>query len=105
MEQYQSPLMFGKREQRQELTLKNITSLLNKDGFLHSDSHIKAEILNHQFQSVYTKEDTTTLLDKDKDQKRLEFSLMSLFTVFCMKSSDAAFLISVCCTYPSLYYK
>jgi hypothetical protein len=41
-----------------------ISSLLNKDGFLHSDSHIKAEILNHQFQSVYTKEDTTTLPDK-----------------------------------------
>ena len=39
--------------------------LLNKDGFLHSDSQIKAEIFNHQFQSVYTKEDTTTLPDKD----------------------------------------
>jgi hypothetical protein len=36
----------------------------NKDGFLHSDSHIKAEILNQQFQSVYTKEDTMTLPDK-----------------------------------------
>jgi hypothetical protein len=36
-----------------------ISPLLNKDWFLHSDSHIKAEILNHQFQSVYTKEDTT----------------------------------------------
>ena len=38
-----------------------ISSLLNKDGFLHSDSYIKAEMFNHQFQSVYTKEDTTTL--------------------------------------------
>ena len=36
----------------------------NKDGFLHSDSQIKEEILNHHFQSVYTKEDTTTLPDK-----------------------------------------
>jgi hypothetical protein len=42
-----------------------ISPLLNKDGFLHSDSQIKAEILNNHFQSVYTKEDTTTLPDKD----------------------------------------
>jgi hypothetical protein len=41
-----------------------ISPLLDKDEFLHSDSQIKAEILNHQFQSVYTKEDTTTLPDK-----------------------------------------
>ena len=41
-----------------------ISPLLNKDGFLHSDSQNKAEIWNNQFQSVYTKEDTTTLLDK-----------------------------------------
>jgi hypothetical protein len=78
MELYQSSVMSGKREQWQELTLKHITSiafsefekskrqepagispLLNKDGFLHSDSQFKAEILNNQFQSVYTKEDTT----------------------------------------------
>lgn len=42
-----------------------ISPLLNKDGFLHGDSHSKAEILNHQFlQSVYTEEDLTTMPDK-----------------------------------------
>jgi hypothetical protein len=48
MELYQSSVMFGKHEQWQELNLKHISSNFN-----------------HQFQSVYTKEDTNTLPDKD----------------------------------------
>ena len=40
-----------------------ISPLLNQDGFLHSRSTSKAEILNHQFQSVYTKENLTNIPD------------------------------------------
>ena len=38
--------------------------LKNKDGFLKSDSTSKANILNEQFVSVFTKEDTSSLPDK-----------------------------------------
>ena len=40
-----------------------IVSLKSKDGFLHSDTETKASILNDQFQSVYTREDLSTLPD------------------------------------------
>ncbi|CAG2209800.1 unnamed protein product [Mytilus edulis] len=38
-----------------------VSALTNTDGFLHSESSQKAEILNDQFQSVYTKEDMTSI--------------------------------------------
>jgi len=41
-----------------------IAPLKNRDGFIHSDSKAKAEILNDQFRSVFTEEDTTTMPDK-----------------------------------------
>jgi hypothetical protein len=56
-----------------------ISPLLDKDEFLHSDSQIKAEILNHQFQSVYTKEDTTTLPDKGNSTIKSMNVLMMTF--------------------------
>ena len=47
---------------RQEAT--GVSPLKNKDGFLKSDSTSKANILNDQFVSVFTKEDTSSLPDK-----------------------------------------
>jgi len=41
-----------------------IAPLKNKDGFIHSDAKTKAEILNDQFQSVFTQEDTANVPDK-----------------------------------------
>ena len=41
-----------------------ISALLNNDRYLQSDTSVKAEILNKQFQSVYTNEYTGTLTDK-----------------------------------------
>ena len=41
-----------------------MSSLIDKDGFLQSDSQKKLDILNNQFQSVYTREDTSNLPDK-----------------------------------------
>ena len=43
---------------------KGVSSLIDKDGFLQSDSQKKCDILNNQFQSVYTKEVTQNLPDK-----------------------------------------
>ena len=37
-----------------------------KDGFLKSDGVSKAEILNHQFKSVVTEEDTNNIPSKGK---------------------------------------
>ena len=42
------------KSKRQEST--GIAPLKNKDGFMHSDSSSKVEILNHQFVSAYTPE-------------------------------------------------
>ena len=50
------------KSKKQEAT--GVSSLVDKDGFLHSDSQQKAEILNNQFQSVYTAEDLTTCPSK-----------------------------------------
>lgn len=36
----------------------------NKNGYLKSNSFMKAEILNDQFKSVFTEEDTTTIPTK-----------------------------------------
>ena len=49
------------KSKKQETT--GISPLLNQDGFLHSRSTSKAEILNHQFQSVYTKDNLTNITD------------------------------------------
>ena len=40
-----------------------LATLKNKIGYLKSDKTSKAEILNEQFQSVYTREDTSSLPD------------------------------------------
>ncbi|CAC5419257.1 unnamed protein product [Mytilus coruscus] len=41
-----------------------VATLKNKEGFLKSDSQSKANILNEQFCSVFTKEDSNTIPDK-----------------------------------------
>ena len=41
-----------------------VSSLVDKDGYLLSATTKRANILNEQFQSVYTKEDTNKMPDK-----------------------------------------
>ena len=41
-----------------------VSSLIEKDGSLQSDSQKKSDIFNNQFQSVYTRKDTSNLQDK-----------------------------------------
>ena len=43
-----------------------MSSLIDKDGFLHSEGPRKAEILNEQFHAAYAREDTSALPDKGK---------------------------------------
>jgi len=45
-----------------------VSSLVDKDGFLHSNSKQKAEILNDQFHSVYTAEDHNNFPDRGRSQ-------------------------------------
>ena len=51
------------KSKRQEASC--VSALMNKDGYLQSDSSVKAEILNKQFQSVYTHEDTDSIPEKE----------------------------------------
>jgi hypothetical protein len=44
-----------------------VAPLKNKEGFIHSDTS-EAEILSEQFQSVYTKENTSTMPDKGQSK-------------------------------------
>ena len=50
------------KAKKQEST--GVASLKNEDGFIHNNSQSKAEILNAQFQSVFTKEDLSSMPDK-----------------------------------------
>ncbi|MEW8548082.1 MAG: reverse transcriptase family protein, partial [Candidatus Thiodiazotropha sp.] len=50
------------KSKRQDST--GVSPLIDKDGFLHSDGAKKAEILNSQFHSAYTREDTSQLPNK-----------------------------------------
>ena len=47
------------KSKRQEST--GVAPLKNKDGFIHSDSSTKVEILNNQFVSAYTREDMSNI--------------------------------------------
>ena len=62
----QNPKQFWSfiKSKRQDST--GVSSLIDKDGFLHSDGSRKAEILNEQFHAAYTREDTSVLPDKGK---------------------------------------
>lgn len=50
------------KDAKQEST--GIPPLKSEEGFIQSDNKAKAEILNTQFQSVYTKEDTSSIPSK-----------------------------------------
>ena len=43
-----------------------MSSLIDKDGYLHSEGSRKAQIFNDQFYAAYTREDTSILPDKGK---------------------------------------
>ena len=50
------------KSKRQEAS--GVLALMKEDGYLQSDSSVKAKILNKQFQSVYTRDDTDSIPEK-----------------------------------------
>jgi hypothetical protein len=54
------------KSKKQEST--GVAPLKNKEGFIHSDTTSEAEILSEQFQSAYTKENTSTMPDKGQSK-------------------------------------
>ena len=54
------------KSKRQEST--GVAPLKNRDGFIHSDSSSKVEILNEQFVSAYTREDKSNIPRKGPSQ-------------------------------------
>ena len=47
-----------------KLESSGVAPLKNKDGFIHSESSSKVEILNEQFVSAYTREDSSKIPTK-----------------------------------------
>ncbi len=62
----------GKRQEA-----SGVAPLKHKDGLLHSDPQAKSEILNNQFTSVFTREDTTSI----PTMKSNQFPSMSSISV------------------------
>ena len=44
---------------------EGVSSLINTEGFLQSERIKRADMMNDQFESVYTQEDTDSIPDKD----------------------------------------
>ena len=80
----ENPKQFWKYVSRKTKSKSKIASLLNSDGDLKTDDLSKAEILNKQFASVFTKEDTSSIpsIDIDKpDIKVMEEICVSNSTI------------------------
>ncbi|XP_063446774.1 uncharacterized protein LOC134726303 [Mytilus trossulus] len=60
----QNPKKFWSFVKSGKQEASGVAPLRNTDGLIHSDPNIKANILNKQFKSVFTKEDTNTMPDK-----------------------------------------
>ena len=60
----QDPKRFFSYVKSRKQDYVGVSSLVDKDGYLLSDTTKRANILNEQFQSVYTKEDTNKMPDK-----------------------------------------
>ncbi|KAK3094514.1 hypothetical protein FSP39_002723, partial [Pinctada imbricata] len=60
----QNPKKFWSYVKGKKQESTGVAPLRSADGLIHSDSETKANILNSQFKSVYTREDLTTLPDK-----------------------------------------
>ena len=60
----QNPKRFSSYIKSKRQESEGVSSLIDKNGFLQSDSTKRAEVLNDQFVSAYTKEDTERLLSK-----------------------------------------
>ena len=60
----QNPKKFWSFVKSKKQEASGVAPLRNLDGLVHSDPETKANILNNQFMSVFTREDTNTIPDK-----------------------------------------
>ena len=60
----ENPKVFWSHIKRKRQESTGVAPLKNKDGFIHSDSSSKLEILNDQFVSAYTREDKSNIPKK-----------------------------------------
>jgi hypothetical protein len=78
----------------------SFTPLRKDDGFLYSDTETKAEILNDQFHSVYTREDMTSMPEKGQSPYPDMPDIHKLFVsgpivcLVCVSGSGKCFLSS-----------
>ncbi|CAG2220005.1 unnamed protein product [Mytilus edulis] len=66
---YKNPKRFWSYIKSRKQESSGITTLKNKDGYLHSDTPTKAAILNTQFHSVYTQEDLNESISNHETNK------------------------------------
>ena len=59
-----SPKKFWSYIKGKKQESSGVSPLRNSDGVIHSEADVKANILNKQFVSVFTKEDTANISDK-----------------------------------------
>ena len=62
--QKQDPKRFFSYIKSRKQDYAGVSSLIDKNGYLQSDTITRADILNDQFQSVYTEEDQNNMPDK-----------------------------------------
>ena len=72
------------KSKRQEST--GVAPVKNKDGFIHSDSSSKVEILNEQFVSAYTREDKSNIPRKGPSQHPTMDSIRCITKAFSSSS-------------------
>ena len=61
----ENPKKFWSYIKRKKQESSWVSPLRNVDGVIHSEANVKANILNRQFVSVFTKEDTANIPNKD----------------------------------------
>ena len=62
----QNPKKFWSFVKGKKQEASGVSPLRNHDGIIHSDPTTKANILNHQFESVFTKEDLSNIPSKGR---------------------------------------
>jgi hypothetical protein len=85
------------KSKKQEST--GVAPLKNKEGFIHSDTTSEAEILSEQFQSVYTKENTSTMPDKGQSKypsmEDIAINTKGVFKLLKATPVDSCFLLLI----------
>jgi hypothetical protein len=85
---HKNPKRFWSYIKSRKQESSGITSLKIKDGYLHSDTVSKADILNKQFHSVYTKDDYTNMPDKGPSPYPSMMKIRSMMELWTMCSNS-----------------